>query len=76
MKSLIPFDTSFHLKHDEKSNATRLTIAEEDGIYWERWRPESGFIIPITWKEKHLNLITEKMMPAKHSGLFHNSFPN
>uniref|UniRef100_A0A1I7W3I0 EGF-like domain-containing protein n=1 Tax=Loa loa TaxID=7209 RepID=A0A1I7W3I0_LOALO len=37
-----------------------LTIAEEDEIYWERWRPENGFIIPITWKEKHLNHINDE----------------
>ncbi|VDN01371.1 unnamed protein product [Thelazia callipaeda] len=42
-----------------------LTIAEEDEIYWERWRPESGFIMPITWKDKHLNVIKEVFTDEK-----------
>uniref|UniRef100_A0A0R3RU81 Reelin n=1 Tax=Elaeophora elaphi TaxID=1147741 RepID=A0A0R3RU81_9BILA len=44
-----------------------LTIAEEDEIYWERWRPESGFIIPISWKGKHLNPISDGTMAVKLS---------
>ncbi|KAL3993566.1 EGF-like domain family protein [Acanthocheilonema viteae] len=44
-----------------------LTIAEEDEIYWERWRPESGFIIPISWKGKDLNVISGETMAVKLS---------
>ncbi|CAG9531846.1 unnamed protein product [Cercopithifilaria johnstoni] len=44
-----------------------LTIAEEDEIYWERWRPKNGFIIPITWREKHLNHISNETMATKLS---------
>ncbi|KAM3719966.1 Protein male abnormal [Dirofilaria immitis] len=42
-----------------------LTIAEEDEIYWERWRPESGFIIPIAWKGKHFNLTNNERLAMK-----------
>lgn len=42
-----------------------LTIAEEDEIYWERWRPQSGFIMPITWKGKHINIINEVFTDEK-----------
>ncbi|VDM18463.1 unnamed protein product, partial [Wuchereria bancrofti] len=44
-----------------------LTIAEEDEIYWERWQPESGFIVPITWKRKQINLIDDKKVAVKLS---------
>ncbi|VDK27320.1 unnamed protein product [Gongylonema pulchrum] len=36
-----------------------LTIAEEDEIYWERWRPQTGFIMPTSWRGKHINIIQE-----------------
>lgn len=43
----------------------RLTIAEEDEIYWERWRPQSGFIMPASWRGKHINIINEVFTDEK-----------
>uniref|UniRef100_A0A915AJI5 Reelin domain-containing protein n=1 Tax=Parascaris univalens TaxID=6257 RepID=A0A915AJI5_PARUN len=36
-----------------------LTIAEEDEIYWERWRPRSGFIQPFSFRGKKITIINE-----------------
>ncbi|CAJ0605303.1 unnamed protein product [Cylicocyclus nassatus] len=31
-----------------------LTVAAEDELYWERWRPRNGFIRPETGKDGHV----------------------
>ncbi|VDM36978.1 unnamed protein product [Toxocara canis] len=36
-----------------------LTIAEEDEVYWERWRPRSGFIQPSSLRGKKITIINE-----------------
>ncbi|VDK44693.1 unnamed protein product [Anisakis simplex] len=42
-----------------------LTIAEEDEIYWERWRPRSGFIQPISFRGRRITIINEVFTDEK-----------
>uniref|UniRef100_A0A0N5B1H7 Reelin domain-containing protein n=1 Tax=Syphacia muris TaxID=451379 RepID=A0A0N5B1H7_9BILA len=44
-----------------------ITIAVEDEIYWERWRPRSGFILPISLREKPINIANEVFIDEKQA---------
>lgn len=43
----------------------RLTIASEDDVYWERWRPISGFLQPISQKDKPSKVVKEVFADEK-----------
>lgn len=63
-------------------NSFRLTIAVEDNLYWERWRPRSGFIMPISWKGKRIDIIdglfesdkAAKLIACKHFDLLYKMY--
>ncbi|VDD93945.1 unnamed protein product [Enterobius vermicularis] len=44
-----------------------LTIAVEDEIYWERWRPRAGFILPISLRDKTITIPNEVFIDEKQA---------
>ncbi|KHJ83882.1 reeler domain protein [Oesophagostomum dentatum] len=48
-----------------------LTVATEDELYWERWRPRNGFIRPATGKEQRVveSLFEIEVPPGSEIGM-------